>query len=56
MDDGLADLYKPETVDFYVKAVVDLWTEQGNSGTVADALTSPRKLARPFLDAYKRKI
>lgn len=55
-DDGLHGMYKPETVDFYIKAVVDLWTEQGNAGPVTGALKSPRKLARPFLEAYKRKI
>jgi len=55
-DDGLGDLYMPETVDFYVKGVVDLWTQQNQSAPVAGAQTSPRKLAKPFMDAYKRRI
>lgn len=55
-DDGLGGMYKPETIDFYVKAVVDLWTEQNNVAPIANASRSPRKLARPHLDAYKRKI
>jgi len=55
-DDGLGGLYMPQTVDFYVKGVVDIWTEQNQNGSVAGAPTSPRKLARPFMDAYKRRI
>ncbi|KAI1320798.1 hypothetical protein EDD11_009755 [Mortierella claussenii] len=29
--DMLRDYYMPETVDFYIKAVVDLWTEQAHT-------------------------
>jgi len=49
----------PETMDFYIKAVVDLWTEQATeapNGAHPGADISPRKLARPFMEAYKRKI
>ncbi|KAF8920074.1 hypothetical protein BGZ58_004458, partial [Dissophora ornata] len=49
----------PETVDFYIKSVVDLWNEQAISapnGVWPGAETSPRKIARPFMEAYKRRI
>ncbi|KAI8598232.1 hypothetical protein EDD21DRAFT_383044, partial [Dissophora ornata] len=29
--DALGDYYMPETIDFYIKAVVDLWNEQATS-------------------------
>lgn len=57
--DTLGDYYMPETIDFYIKAVVDLWMEQATSapnGIWPGAETSPRKLARPFMEAYKRRI
>ena len=57
--DALKDYYMPETIDFYIKAVVDLWTEQATSapnGVWQGAETSPRKIARPFMEAYRRKI
>jgi hypothetical protein len=49
----------PETMDFYIKAVVDLWTEQANetpNGVRVGAEVSPRKLAKPYMEAYKQKI
>lgn len=57
--DELGDYLMPETMDFYIKAVVDLWTEQATSapnGMHPGAEKSPRKIARPFMEAYKRKI
>ncbi|KAF9129056.1 hypothetical protein BGX30_014080 [Mortierella sp. GBA39] len=46
-------------MDFYIKAVVDLWNEQTTeapSGARPGTDVSPRKIARPFMEAYKRKI
>lgn len=57
--DALGDYYTPETADFYIKAVVDLWTEQAASapdGVWPGAGTSPRRIAKPFMDAYKLRI
>ncbi|KAK3830303.1 MAG: hypothetical protein J3R72DRAFT_259450 [Linnemannia gamsii] len=57
--DELGDYLMPETMDFYIKAVVDLWNEQATSapnGVHPGAEVSPRKIARPFMEAYKRKI
>ncbi|KAF9280819.1 hypothetical protein BGZ74_002517 [Mortierella antarctica] len=49
----------PETIDFYIKAVIDLWMEQATlapNGIWPGAETSPHKLARPFKEAYKWRI
>lgn len=57
--DALGDYYMPEMIDFYIKAVIDLWTEQATSalnGIWPGAETSPCKLARPFMEAYKWRI
>lgn len=55
-DDGLGGPSMSQTVDFYVKDVVAIWTEQNQNGTVAGALTSPRNLERPCKVAYRRII
>ena len=57
--DDLGNYLMPETMDFYIKAVVDLWNEQATSapnGVHPGAEVSPRKIARPFMEAYRRKI
>jgi hypothetical protein len=57
--DDLGKYLMPETMDFYIKAVVDLWNEQATSapnGVHPGAEVSPRKIAKPFMEAYKRNI
>jgi hypothetical protein len=58
-NDMLGSYLMPETMDFYIKAVIDLWTEQANetpNGVCIGAEVFPWKLAKPYMEAYKQKI